>query len=157
MGKEKGIGILIFILAFLVLIYYTWGLVILQNPWFGQAVQDWVLATFAAGLLRDIFLPDPMFLIILPVWLAAVLIAVIAMWIGWTMITTPAPEPLEDFDFEEEKVPRVRSLRRRSLKRRNPRKRSPRVRRSRVIQENNPSHYRRRVDLVVPLTSFSVA
>ena len=104
MGKEKGIGILIFILAFLVLIYYTWGLVILQNPWFGQAVQDWVLATFAAGLLRDIFLPDPMFLIILPVWLAAVLIAVIAMWIGWTMITTPAPEPLEDFDFEEEKV-----------------------------------------------------
>jgi hypothetical protein len=26
------------------------------------------------------------------------------MWIGWTMLTTPAPEPLEDFDFDEEEV-----------------------------------------------------
>jgi hypothetical protein len=45
-----------------------------------------------------------MFLIILPIWAAAVLIMVIAMWIGWTMLTTPAPEPLEDFDFDEEEV-----------------------------------------------------
>jgi hypothetical protein len=29
---------------------------------------------------------------------------VIAMWIGWTMVTTPAPEPLEDFDFDEEEA-----------------------------------------------------
>lgn len=26
------------------------------------------------------------------------------MWIGWTMLITPAPEPLEDFDFDEEEV-----------------------------------------------------
>ena len=102
MGKEKIIGALIFIGAFLVLIYYTWGLVLLQNPWFGLGLQDWVINTFSAGIIRDIFLPDPMFLIILPIWLGAVLIMIIAMWIGYTMLTTPAPEPLEDFDFDEE-------------------------------------------------------
>ncbi|TFG13756.1 hypothetical protein EU537_05730 [Candidatus Thorarchaeota archaeon] len=104
MGKEKILGALILIFALLVMIYYTWGLVLLQNPWFGLGMQNWVISTFDAGILRDIFLPDPMFLIILPVWLAAVLICVIGMWIGWTMLTTPAPEPLEDFDFDEESI-----------------------------------------------------
>ena len=96
MGKEKIIGALIFIFALLVLIYYTWGLLLLYIfPDLANAVPaDW------AWLLA----PDPMILIILPIWLAAVLIMVIAMWIGWTMLTTPAPEPLEDFDFDEEKI-----------------------------------------------------
>lgn len=99
MGKEKIIGALIFILALLLLIYYTWGLVILQ-----------LLPDFAAGLdglpfpWNAILHPSWEFLVILPIWLAVVLIGVIAMWIGYTMVTTPAPEPLEDFDFEEEKA-----------------------------------------------------
>ena len=96
MGKEKIIGALIFIFALLVLIYYTWGLLLIQI--FPDLVNlvpaDW------AWLLA----PDWKWLVILPIWLAAVLIMVIAMWIGWTMITTPAPEPLEDFDFDEEKI-----------------------------------------------------
>jgi len=104
MGKEKGYGALILVLALLVLLYYTWGLVILQNPWFGAAATAWAYSLFPSGILHDLFLPDPMFLIMLPIWLAVVLIAVIGMWIGWTMVTTPAPEPLEDFDFEEEKA-----------------------------------------------------
>jgi hypothetical protein len=103
MGKEKGFGALILILAFLVLIYYTWGLVILQNPWFGPAATAWANSLFPSGILHDIILPDWKFLVMLPIWVAVVLIAVIGMWIGWTMVTTPAPEPLEDFDFEEEK------------------------------------------------------
>ncbi|RDE13289.1 MAG: hypothetical protein C4K47_06365 [Candidatus Thorarchaeota archaeon] len=108
MGKEKGFGALILILAFLVLIYYTWGLVILQNPWFGPAATSWAYGLFPPGILRDIFVPDWRFLVMLPIWLAVVLIAVIGMWIGWTMVTTPAPEPLEDFDFEEEKKPEAK-------------------------------------------------
>lgn len=96
MGKEKIIGALIFIIALIVLIYYTWGLLLLYIfPGLKDLVApewQWILA------------PDPMILIILPIWLAAVLIMVIAMWIGWTMLTTPAPEPLEDFDFDEEKI-----------------------------------------------------
>ncbi len=50
------------------------------------------------------FLFDPNLLVRLPILLGVVLIMVIAMWIGYTMLTTPAPEPLEDFDFDEEEV-----------------------------------------------------
>ncbi len=96
MGKEKIIGALIFIIALLVMIYYTWGLLIIQ------IFPD--LANLAPVGWEWLFAPDWKWLVILPIWLAAVLIMVIAMWIGWTMITTPAPEPLEDFDFDEEKI-----------------------------------------------------
>jgi hypothetical protein len=102
MGKEKIIGALIFIFALLVLIYYTYGLILIP---YIPGVYAWADATFPAGdILRALMVPDQMFLLTLPIWLAAVLIMVIAMWIGWTMLTTPAPEPLEDFDFDEEKI-----------------------------------------------------
>jgi hypothetical protein len=85
-----------------VLLYYTWGLVILQL--FPDLVT-WVEGIFGAGTLgAAFFAPSPDFLVQLPIYLGVVLIMVIAMWIGWTMLTTPAPEPLEDFDFDEEEV-----------------------------------------------------
>jgi hypothetical protein len=98
MGKEKVIGALILIVALLLLLYYTWGLVILQ------IFPGLVDPLFTEGILKSILYPDWKFLVILPIWAAVVLIGVIAMWIGYTMVTTPAPEPLEDFDFEEEKA-----------------------------------------------------
>ena len=54
------------------------------------------------GILEFLF--DPVLLVRIPILLGVILIMVIAMWIGWTMLTTPAPEPLEDFDFDEEEV-----------------------------------------------------
>ncbi len=101
-GKEKAIGALIFIFALLVLVYYTWGLVILQIfPDLATGID----AAFPPGtILGGLFHPSPDFLVQLPIYLGVVLIMVIAMWIGWTMLTTPAPEPLEDFDFDEEEV-----------------------------------------------------
>lgn len=63
-------------------------------------LETWVTDTF--GGLAFLFSPDLM--IRIPILLGVVLIGVIAMWIGWTMLTTPAPEPLEDFDFDEEEV-----------------------------------------------------
>jgi len=42
-------------------------------------------------------------------WIVVILILGIAMWIGWTMLTTPPPVPLEELeelgleDEEEEK------------------------------------------------------
>jgi hypothetical protein len=102
MGKEKAIGALIFIGALLVLLYYTWGLIILELL---PSLRVDVNNVFGEGsLLASLFNPPAMVLVILPIWLGVVLIMVIAMWIGWTMLTTPAPEPLEDFDFDEEKV-----------------------------------------------------
>jgi hypothetical protein len=82
-----------------VLLYYTWVIVILQ--WFPD-LGTWVDGNF--GIFAGLFNPDPLVLVYLPIWLGVVLIMVIAMWIGWTMLTTPAPEPLEDFDFDEEEV-----------------------------------------------------
>jgi hypothetical protein len=32
---------------------------------------------------------------VLPIWLLVVLISIIAIWIGYSMLTTPAPVPLE--------------------------------------------------------------
>ncbi len=103
MGKEKIIGALLIIIAALAAIYYTWGLVLLQGPWWNAPFQQWVQG-IQDPLLRSILGPDPMFLIILPILLAVLLICVIGIWIGYTMLTTPAPEPLEDFDFDEEAV-----------------------------------------------------
>ncbi|TFG32833.1 transcriptional regulator [Candidatus Thorarchaeota archaeon] len=56
------------------------------------------------GIIGILLHPSPDFLVQLPIYLGVVLIMVIAMWIGYTMVTTPAPEPLEDFDFDEEEV-----------------------------------------------------
>ena len=64
-------------------------------PLFGLDAQAFGIF---AGLL------DPDLLVRIPILLGVVLIMVIAMWIGYTMLTTPAPEPLEDFDFDEEEV-----------------------------------------------------
>lgn len=98
-GKEKAIGALIFIFALLVLLYYTWGLVILQ---IFPDIAAW--ADTLGFPLASFLHPSPDFLVQLPIYLGVVLIMVIAMWIGWTMLTTPAPEPLEDFNFDEEEV-----------------------------------------------------
>lgn len=67
-------------------------------PMFG--LETWVADTFGALA----FLFDPDLMVRLPILLGVILIMVIAMWIGYTMLTTPAPEPLEDFDFDEEEV-----------------------------------------------------
>lgn len=97
-GREKAFGALLFIFAFLVLIYYIWGLLILNIP----GVREWVLAN--AGLLLPLLNPSYQVLVGVPILIGVILIMVIAMWIGYTMITTPAPEPLEDFDFDETEI-----------------------------------------------------
>ncbi len=37
----------------------------------------------------------------IPVFLGSTLVLAIAMWIGWTMATTPPPEPISLEEFEE--------------------------------------------------------
>ncbi len=38
--------------------------------------------------------------VVLPMWLIVILISVIAIWIGYSMLTTPAPVPLEELEEE---------------------------------------------------------
>lgn len=38
--------------------------------------------------------------VVLPMWLLVILISIIAIWIGYSMLTTPAPVPLEELEEE---------------------------------------------------------
>ncbi len=103
MGREKAIGALIFIVGLLILLYYTWGLLILViiAPGLRQVVES----IFGAGtILASIFAPSWELLVILPIWLAVLVICVIGMWIGYTMLTTPSIETPDDVQFDHEEL-----------------------------------------------------
>ena len=38
--------------------------------------------------------------VVAPLWLLVILVSVIAIWIGYSMLTTPAPVPLEELEEE---------------------------------------------------------
>jgi hypothetical protein len=38
--------------------------------------------------------------VVAPLWLLVLLISIIAIWIGYSMLTTPAPVPLEELEEE---------------------------------------------------------
>jgi NADH:ubiquinone oxidoreductase subunit 6 (subunit J) len=74
MSKDQSYGFVIFLLSIVVLFGY---LVAFFAPVLGlpEVWREWAIG--------------------LPVLLFVVLVLVIAAWIGWTMLTTPPPAPLE--------------------------------------------------------------
>jgi len=74
MSKDQGYGFAIFIISLIVAIAY---LVAFFGPYIGLPA-DWHY--WAVGI---------------PVLLFVLLVLVISAWIGWTMLTTPPPAPLE--------------------------------------------------------------
>jgi len=52
------------------------------------------------GLIRDIA-SFRYWLLAIPVFIALIAILSIGAWIGWTMLTTPPPKPIEDLEREE--------------------------------------------------------
>ena len=38
--------------------------------------------------------------VVAPLWLLVILVCIIAIWIGYSMLTTPAPVPLEELEEE---------------------------------------------------------
>jgi hypothetical protein len=74
MNKDQGYGFLIFIISVIIAIIY---LVAFFAPLLGLPA-DW--QRWAIGI---------------PVLLFVLLVLVISAWIGWTMLTTPPPLPLE--------------------------------------------------------------
>lgn len=81
MGRDQAYGGLIFMTSVVVAIGYV---VAYFGPYFASPAwwHEW-----AVGV---------------PVLLFVLLVLVISMWIGWTMLTTPPPEPLE---LTETRVP----------------------------------------------------
>jgi uncharacterized protein (DUF983 family) len=74
MSKDQGYGFAIFLISIVVAIIY---LVAFFAPWIGLPTSWYSLAV---GI---------------PVLLFVLLVLVISGWIGWTMLTTPPPAPLE--------------------------------------------------------------
>ena len=84
MGKDQLYGGLIFLVSLIITIVY--------------------IAAFFAKPISAIFPAWPASLawwaIAIPIFLLVLAVSIIAMWIGWTMLTTPPPAPIEDIEAE---------------------------------------------------------
>ncbi|MHA1670129.1 MAG: hypothetical protein ACTSV5_06065 [Promethearchaeota archaeon] len=95
-AKDKIIGAIVMLIGILILIVYTMGSII--DLWFntvgGNPNWDVAFQLFGIDWL------DWRLFVVLPLWIIVILIAVIAIWIGYSMLTTPAPVPLEELEEE---------------------------------------------------------
>ncbi|KKK43770.1 hypothetical protein LCGC14_0647790 [marine sediment metagenome] len=87
MAKDKVIGAIVMIVGILIAVIYTMGSILdlifkLEFVLWGRDFLDWRLFVVA------------------PIWLLVILISIIAIWIGYSMLTTPAPVPLEELEQE---------------------------------------------------------
>ena len=96
MAKDKIIGAIVMILGILIAIIYTMGSVV--DLWFetigNNPGWDQFFRVFEIDWL------DYRLFTVLPLWIMVLLIAIIAIWIGYSMLTTPAPVPLEELEEE---------------------------------------------------------
>lgn len=105
MARDKIYGFLILLFSILVLLYYTyWALI---YPFMFYTVYPTATLPPASHPWWPFFswipvLLEPYWAIAIPVWLAIMLVLFIVAWIGWTMLTTPPPIPLEEIEEEEE-------------------------------------------------------
>ena len=85
------------LIGILILIVYTMGSVI--DLWFNTigGIPNWDDAFRFLGKFDWL---DWRLFVVLPLWIIVILIAVIAIWIGYSMLTTPAPVPLEELEEE---------------------------------------------------------
>ena len=97
MAKDKIIGAIVMILGILIAIVYTMGSVVdLYFDTIGNNAT-WDRAFWLFGTID--WLNWKLFTV-LPLWIMVLLIAIIAIWIGYSMLTTPAPVPLEELEEE---------------------------------------------------------
>ncbi len=96
MAKDKIIGAIVMILGILIAIVYTMGSVV--DLWF-ETLGNYSGWDIAFRLFGIDWLDYRLFTV-LPLWIMVLLIAIIAIWIGYSMLTTPAPVPLEELEEE---------------------------------------------------------
>ncbi|MHA1265187.1 MAG: hypothetical protein ACTSRS_08145 [Candidatus Helarchaeota archaeon] len=106
MQRDKLYGLIIFVGALVILVWYS--LFCFYYYGIEHGVYDANNVFIQIATLGGWLSYGP-WAVILPIWIAALLILIIAMWIGWTMLTTPPPVPLEELeelglDEEEEET-----------------------------------------------------
>jgi hypothetical protein len=104
MARDKIYGFLILILAILIGLYYTYWSLIYPFMYYSTGGNPTIHPWYIAFLWWIPVLRDPYWAVAIPMWLAVVLILFIIAWIGYTMLTTPPPIPLEEIEEEEEKA-----------------------------------------------------
>jgi hypothetical protein len=128
MARDKIYGAIILIVAVLIILWYSWwtlyfGVYIGSQVDNGTSIQQIILALTSGqvgpllgfnslmlmqywfstpSILSWIPIPPRYLAVAIPIWLAVTLILVIAAWIGYTMLTTPPPVPLEELEKAEE-------------------------------------------------------
>ncbi len=99
MAKDKIIGLLIMLVGVIIAIVYTLGSVVdLYMETLGG-----VTGGFEIKFLTNLFGVDLFswrLFVVAPLWLLVILVCIIAIWIGYSMLTTPAPVPLEELEEE---------------------------------------------------------
>ena len=85
------------ILGILIAIIYTMGSVV--DLFFRTMGGN---PSWATDLFGDFLgnLLDWRLFVVVPLWIIVLLIAIIGIWIGYSMLTTPAPVPLEELEEE---------------------------------------------------------
>jgi len=98
MAKDKLIGAIVMIVGILIAIVYTMGSIIdlLMTTIWAPPTGEWDTWIHLFGI--DWL--DWRLFVVAPLWLFVILICVIAIWIGYSMLTTPAPVPLEELEEE---------------------------------------------------------
>lgn len=97
MAKDKIIGLVLLIVGIAILYVYGW------------LIGYVVYYLFAPGTMPDVIPIWPLnapvvYLVAGPTALFMILLAVILAWIGFTMVRTPPPVPLEGFETVEEEA-----------------------------------------------------
>ncbi|MFX1411309.1 MAG: hypothetical protein ACFFA6_13245 [Promethearchaeota archaeon] len=96
MAKDKIIGAIVMLVGILIAIIYTLGSVV---DLFFETIGDNPNWNEWAEIFGINWLDWKLF-VVAPLWLLVILIAIIAIWIGYSMLTTPAPVPLEELEEE---------------------------------------------------------
>ncbi|KKN35437.1 hypothetical protein LCGC14_0783800 [marine sediment metagenome] len=84
------------IVGILIAIVYTMGSIIdllFDTLWANPNWDSWIRLFGIDWLDWKLF-------VVAPMWLLVILISIIAIWIGYSMLTTPAPVPLEELEEE---------------------------------------------------------
>ncbi len=97
MNKEKIYGLIILLFGLIGMIWFT-ILTLVQKFLAGDQFSQ------IYDMLKPLFILSPEDAVMLSVWVATMMVLFIIFWIGFTMFTTPPPEPIDfdELELEEE-------------------------------------------------------
>ncbi len=101
MGKDKIYGLVILAVGVLIAVFYT--IMLPVDLWVTQENLGGVLRPEGFEFMIGVWdVANWKWALAIPIYLIVVVICLIAVWIGYSMLTTPPPVPLEELEEELE-------------------------------------------------------